>query len=115
MKQRLLVMNGQQIVQAEQDGKWKNSKVSRAGLLRAGLYNLYTAARADKAQVHDGTIIYADDAWVYQQKGRTCVAHALSDFDKVPEIGRWHRITHEDGSQVALVEAPKLIQNRPRR
>jgi hypothetical protein len=30
MKQRLLVMNGQRIVQAEQEGAWANQKVDKA-------------------------------------------------------------------------------------
>jgi hypothetical protein len=31
MKQRLLVMNGQKIVQHEQEGRWQNDKVEKAG------------------------------------------------------------------------------------
>ena len=34
MKQRLLVMNGQRIVQAEQEGAWANQKVDKAGALK---------------------------------------------------------------------------------
>jgi hypothetical protein len=31
MKQRLLVMNGQKILQHEQEGRWQNDKVEKAG------------------------------------------------------------------------------------
>jgi hypothetical protein len=41
MKQRLLVMNGQKIVQHEQEGRWLNDKVEKAGLVKPGIYNLY--------------------------------------------------------------------------
>ena len=37
MKQRLLVMNGQRIVQAEQGGAWTNEKVDKAGALKPGM------------------------------------------------------------------------------
>ena len=50
MKQRLLVMNGQRIVQAEQEGAWANQKVDKAGALKPGMYNLYMAQQADKKQ-----------------------------------------------------------------
>ena len=36
MKERLLVMNGQRIVQAEKDGAWTNQKVDKAGALKPG-------------------------------------------------------------------------------
>ena len=47
MKERLLVMNGQRIVQAEKDGAWTNQKVDKAGALKPGIYNLYTARVMD--------------------------------------------------------------------
>ena len=47
MKQRLLVMNGQKIVQSEQAGAWINQKVDKAGALNPGIYNLYMAQVAD--------------------------------------------------------------------
>lgn len=51
MKERLLVMNGQRIVQAEKDGAWTNQKVDKAGALKPGIYNLYTAQAADKKSI----------------------------------------------------------------
>ena len=71
MKERLLVMNGQRIVQAEKDGAWTNQKVDKAGALKPGIYNLYTAQAADKKQTHAGVIVHADATNVYQQIGRT--------------------------------------------
>lgn len=69
MKERLLVMNGQRIVQAEKDGAWTNQKVDKAGALKPGIYNLYTAQAADKKQTHAGVIVHADATNVYQQIG----------------------------------------------
>lgn len=71
MKQRLLVMNGQRIVQTEQEGAWANQKVDKAGALKPGIYNLYMAQQADKKQTHDGVIVHADNNQVYQQVGKT--------------------------------------------
>ena len=102
MKQRLLVMNGQRIVQAEQEGAWANQKVDKAGALKPGMYNLYMAQQADKKQTHDGVIVHADNNQVYQQIGKNFVMHARSDFDKVPEIGSNSSIKYDgDKAQVA--------------
>jgi hypothetical protein len=71
MKQRLLVMNGQRIVQHEQEGQWQNDKVDRAGTVKPGIYNLYLASQADKTKTHDGVVLYADKESVFQQVGKT--------------------------------------------
>ena len=41
MKQRLLVMNGQKLVQSEQGGQWVTSKVEKAGAIKPGLYCVF--------------------------------------------------------------------------
>jgi hypothetical protein len=71
MKQRLLVMNGQRIVQHEQEGQWQNDKVDRAGTVKPGIYNLYLASQADKTKTHDGVVLYADKESVFQQVGKS--------------------------------------------
>jgi len=113
MKERLLVMNGQRIVQAEKDGAWTNQKVDKAGALKPGIYNLYMAQVADKKQTYDGMIVHADVAGVYQQTGRNFVLHDRSDFDKVPEIGSAKSISYNvQGKAAVAAEAPKLTRGR---
>lgn len=73
MKQRLLVMNGQRILQGESDGAWTSQKVDKAGTLKPGIYNIYTAEPVDKSQRYDGVIVYADKNSVYQQIGKKFV------------------------------------------
>ena len=108
MKQRLLVMNGQRIVQHEQEGQWQNDKVDRAGIVKPGIYNLYLATQADKSKAHDGVVVYADKESVFQQVGKSYVKHARSDFDKVPEIGSNSSIKYEEGRAVASVLSAQL-------
>jgi len=115
MKQRLLVMNGQRIVQTEQEGAWANQKVDKAGALKPGIYNLYMAQQADKKQTHDGVIVHADNNQVFQQIGKNFVMHARSDFDKVPEIGSAKSISYSaQGKAVVAAEAPNLTRGRSR-
>ena len=115
MKVRLLVMNGQRIVQVEQGGEWTNQKVDKAGEIKPGIYNLYTAARADKAVRHDGLIVHSDSGDVYQQVGKSFVKHAREDFDKVPDVGGFGSISY-DPQGLASVSAGevKLARSRSR-
>ncbi|EDP8962555.1 conjugal transfer protein TraO [Salmonella enterica subsp. enterica] len=115
MKHRLLVMNGQRIVQTENEGAWTNQKVDKAGALKPGIYNIYMAQKADKSQRHDGTIVHADSGSIYQQVGKNFVMHARSDFDKVPEIGSAKSVTYDaNGKAQVSAENVKLSRGRTR-
>ena len=115
MKQRLLVMNGRRIVQAEQEGAWANQKVDKAGALKPGIYNLYMAQSADKSKQHDGMIVHADKSLVYQQVGKNFVTHARSDFNRAPEIGSTISISYNaQDKAIVSAEAPKITRGRSR-
>ena len=114
MKQRLLVMNGQRILQTEQDGAWANQRVDKAGALKPGIYNLYLAKEVDKSQRHDGVIVYADDNKIYQQIGKTFVMHATLDFDTVNDVGRARSISYDAQGKAVVGPAVKLSRGRAR-
>ncbi len=103
MKQRLLVMNGQKIVQHEQEGRWLNDKVEKAGFLKPGIYNLYLANPADKTKTHDGLILHVDRDNVFQQVGKNVVKHDRVDFVKAPVIGSHSSITYDQGKAIGSV------------
>jgi cell filamentation protein len=110
MKQRLLVMNGQLLVQSEQVGQWGIEKVEKAGAVKPGIYNIYLATQADKGRVSDGPIIYADKDNVYQQVGKSFVKHSRKDFDKVPEMGCGASVSYENGRAIAAPSSTKLVR-----
>lgn len=115
MKQRLLVMNGQRIVQTQQGGTWTNQKVDKAGALKPGIYNLYMAQQADKSQRHDGMIVHADNNKIYQQMGKNFVMHIRLNFDIVPEIGNAKSITYDaQGKAAVTTQTVKLSRGRSR-
>lgn len=107
MKNRLLVMNGQRIIQHEQGTQWHNDKVEKAGTLKPGIYNIYLATQADKAKSYDGVILHADKSSVFQQVGKSYVKHERKDFDKIPEIGSNINIRYEQERAIASVSAVK--------
>lgn len=107
MKQRLIVMNGQKLLQNEGAGEWVTTKVDKAGALRPGLYNLYAAATADPHKVHEGIILYADGDHVFQQAGNTVIKHPLDTFETVPEPGKLTQIQYVAGKAEVVIAAAR--------
>jgi KfrB protein len=113
MKIRLIVMNGQRIIQREEEGKWQNHKVEKAGAIKPGIYNIYLATPAEKRKTYEGMIVHTEDGAVYQQVGRGFVMHSRNDLDAVPVIGGAYRIEH--GANKATVAAVIVKRNPTRR
>ena len=102
MKQRLLVMNGQKLIQSEQGGQWATIKVEKAGAVKPGIYNIHLSTPADKTKSNDGLVLHADKEHVYQQVGNAFVRHALENFRKAPESGIIASIRYDgDGAVIA--------------
>jgi cell filamentation protein len=102
MKQRLLVMNGQLLVQIEQAGEWNTDRVEKSGNLKPGIYAIYLATVADKKKVYDGPIVHIDKHGLYQQVGKSFVLHEHEDFQKNPELGANLNVSYESGKCVAI-------------
>jgi hypothetical protein len=115
VKQRLLIMNGQCALQQEDQGQWRNVRVEKARGVKPGIYNIYTANKADKSKDHSGVILYTDKTSVYQQVGKgQYVSHDRADFKKPPEPGETKCLTYgADGK--AVVAEMTLGQNQSRK
>jgi cell filamentation protein len=112
MKQRLLVMNGQRLVQIEREGQWATEKVEKAAGVRPGIYNIFLAAVADKAKAHEGIVVHVDQDHLYQQTGKGFVRHALADFNKVPDIGIHISVKYATGAaETAQVTASRRMRH----
>ena len=111
MKQRLLVMNGQKLLQSEQGGEWATNKVEKAGTMKPGIYSLYLASMPDKLKSYEGVVIHADRDGLYQQVGKTIFKHDLKDFELLPALGSTLKITY-DGSKALLLPASVRLGQR---
>lgn len=112
-KQRLLVMNGQRIVQSERGpNDWHVDKVEKAHGLKPGYYNLHTAQHVVKTGASEGPIVHADTASVYQQAKQGLVKHDTQDFGKVPEIGVAVSIKYMEGKAVVSQQVLKHGRSR---
>lgn len=114
MKQRILVMNGQRIVQSECDKQWVTTKVGKAGQIPPGIYDISTATPAFKDKGYDGVVVHADQENIYQLVGKNCIRHSAHDFQKAPPIGSVAAIRY-DADQASSIELSQQQGSRIRR
>ncbi|MDD5493539.1 MAG: conjugal transfer protein TraO [Dehalococcoidia bacterium] len=114
LKQRLLVMNSQRLVQSEQGGQWTTDKVEKAGTIKPGIYNIYLSTPADKAKTYEGVILYADRNNVYQQVGKSFVKHERTAFDKAPEVGSNSSLKYDNNKAVVSPSSSQQARGRSR-
>lgn len=113
MKQRLLIMNGSRIVQAETGGEWETQKVEKANGVKPGVYNLYLSSIADKTKSYAGIIVHSDKSSIYQQVGKEMITHNRSDFGKdVPDVGQLKAITYDTQGKAVVAEAEAISLKR---
>jgi hypothetical protein len=112
VKQRLLVMNGQRLLQSEKEGQWQTVHVDKAMGIKAGIYDLHLARDADKSAAHDGVVLFADKEHVFQLTGRFIVRHDRNRFTLAPDTGIDVRVTY--GDDMALVEGASIRTGRGR-
>jgi cell filamentation protein len=80
-------MNGRSILENDEAGEWKTQKVAPAGMLKPGIYNLYSAAPANEKKPYTGPVIHVSKEIVVQAIQGGLVQFPRSAFDKVPELG----------------------------
>ena len=107
MKQRLLVMNGQKLLQSEHAGQWQVDKVEKAGAIKPGIYPLTASTPADRASAYLGVVLHADPQFVYQHVGKNVVRHELAHFDQVPAPGAHVSIQYQQDHAVVAAAAVK--------
>jgi len=94
IKQRLLVLNGQRILQNYTQAGWKTTgliKKAEEGI-EPGIYNLFMAHDAKTGNaIYEGLILYIDkkQGIIYQQQpNKALIAHNLNSIKRVPPVGK---------------------------
>jgi len=111
-KLRMIVMNGQKILQTQNNNEWETigtiKKVDEG--IKPGIYNIYLAKTpADKIQ-YEGQIIHIDkeNAVFYQQVNKDYIVHQLSAVDGKPVGGKDVAITYDgEKATLTLIDARK--------
>ncbi len=108
MKQRLIVMNEQRIVQNDESGQWKNETIGKANGVKPGIYNIFASISADKAKEYIGIVLHTDKDSVFQQVGKEYIVHSRKDFKKVPSVGEYKCIGYDKSVQAVVSDAPDI-------
>jgi len=103
MNQRVVVMNGQRVLQHLSGDKWVTAKVGKAGQIKPGVYNLASAVVAEPGKTYDGAILHADSEHVYQQSGKHVVRHEARRFAVVPDVGVQLAL-QDNGGAIAVLQ-----------
>ncbi|PTQ91800.1 hypothetical protein C8R30_12820 [Nitrosomonas nitrosa] len=114
-KLRMIVMNGQKILQTQNNNEWETigtiKKVDEG--IKPGVYNIYLAtAPVDKNQ-YQGQIIYIDkeNSVFYQQVKKDFTVHQLNAVDGKPIAGKDVVIAY-DGEKATLTLIDALKNKR---
>jgi len=114
-KLRMIVMNGQKILQTQNNNEWETvgtiKKVEEG--IKPGVYSIYLAkAPVDKNQ-YEGKIIHIDkdNAVFYQQINKDFIVHQLNAVDGKPAAGKNVAITY-DGEKATLTLIDALKNKR---
>jgi len=91
-KLRMIVMNGQKIIQALVNNEWETTgtiKKAEEGI-KPGIYNIYLAQKPENKNQYEGKILYIDkeNEVFYQQTGKDFIVHQLNAINGKPIAGK---------------------------
>ncbi len=105
VKLRMIVMNGQKILQTQNNNKWETfgtiKKVDEG--IQPGIYDIYSAKLPVEKNRYEGQIIHIDkeNAIFYQQVNKDFIVHQLNAVDNKPIAGKNVAIQY-DGEKATL-------------
>lgn len=101
---RVVVMNGQSVVQVGQVGSWTIEQVERAGSLKPGIYDLGRAREPQAGVLYEGPILLAEREGIYQAASGGIIKHAAGIFSLFPPIGQIRFIEYDESGKVLVNE-----------
>ena len=114
-KLRMIVMNGQKIIQALVNNEWETTgtikKVEEG--IKPGIYNIYLAQKPEDKKQYEGKILYVDkeNEVFYQQTGKDFIVHQLNLVSGKPVAGK-DVATEYDGEKAHLSQADALQKKK---
>ncbi len=114
-KQRIIVMNGQKILQTQNNNEWETTgaiKKAEEGI-KPGIYNIYLAKEPSDNNQYEGQILLVDkdNGVFYQQVKKDFIVHQLNTIDSKPVAGKDVVIGH-DGEKATLTQMGALKMKR---
>ena len=113
-KLRMIVMNGQRIIQALVNNEWETTgtikKVEEG--IKPGIYNIYLAKQPEDKKQYEGKVLYIDkeNEVFYQQSGKDFIVYQLNAINGKPVAGK-DVVVEYDGEKVHLVQI-NILKNK---
>jgi len=114
-KLRIVVMNGQKIIQALVNNEWETTgtikKVEEG--IKPGIYNIYLAQKPEDKKQYEGKILYVDkeNEVFYQQTGKDFIVHQINAINGKPVAGN-DVVVEYDGEKAHLTQADALKKKK---
>lgn len=114
-KLRVIVMNGQKIIQALVNNEWETTgtikKVEEG--IKPGIYNIYLAQKPEDKKQYEGKILYVDkeNAIFYQQVNKDFIVHQLNAVNGKPVAGN-DVVIEYDGEKANIAQNDSLKKKR---
>ena len=114
-KLRMIVMNGQRIIQALVNNEWETTgtikKVEEG--IKPGIYNIYLAKTPEDKKQYEGKILYIDkeNEFFYQQTQKDFIVHQLNAIGGKPIAGK-DVIIEYDGEKAHLAQADTVKKKK---
>lgn len=114
-KLRIVVMNGQKIIQALINNEWETTgtiKKAEEGI-KPGIYNIYLAQTPEDKKQYEGRILYIDkkNEVFYQQAGKDFIIYKLNTFSGKPVAGK-DVVIEYDGENAQLTQTDALKKKK---
>ncbi|SFL14809.1 hypothetical protein SAMN05216302_103518 [Nitrosomonas aestuarii] len=114
-KLRIVVMNGQKIIQALVNNEWETTgtiKKAEEGI-KPGIYNIYLAKIPEDKKQYEGKILYVDkeNEVFYQQTGKDFIVHRLNMVNGKPVAGN-DVVVEYDGEKANIAQNDSLKKKR---
>ena len=112
-KQRIIVMNGQKILQTQNNNEWETTgaiKKAEEGI-KPGIYNIYLAKETSDKNQYEGQILLVDkdNGVFYQQVKKDFIVHQLKSADTKPVAGKDVVVQYdEDKAALTQMDAIKI-------
>ena len=110
-KLRMIVMNGQKIIQAQINNEWETARTIKKAEegIKPGIYNIYLAKTPENKKQYEGKILYIDkeNEVFYQQTGKDFIVYQLNAMSGRPVAGKYVVIEY-DGEKAHLTQADAL-------
>ena len=114
-KLRIVVMNGQKIIQALVNNEWETTgtikKVEEG--IKPGIYNIYLAQKPEDKKQYEGKILYVDkeNEVFYQQTGKDFIVHQINAINGKPVAGN-DVVVEYDGQKAHLIQNDALKKKK---